>query len=107
MGRAASRSPRAATADGGPGMSMTRSTRVLTVLCPLIVGLALVHPSAASAASLRLRVWDFNACDQFGRGNLDCEVTPSQRATAISQSITSFAPDVVTFQEMCRSTFDM
>jgi endonuclease/exonuclease/phosphatase family metal-dependent hydrolase len=88
-------------------MTRTRHTRVLTILCVLIVGLGLVHPSAASAASLRLRVWDMNACDQFGRGNLDCEVTPSQRASAISQSITSFAADVVTFQEMCRSTFDL
>ena len=88
-------------------MSMTRHARVLTMLFAVVVGLALVHPAAASAASLRLRVWEFNACDQFGRGNLDCEVPPSQRATAISQSIASFAADVVTFQEMCRSTFDM
>jgi endonuclease/exonuclease/phosphatase family metal-dependent hydrolase len=88
-------------------MSTTRPMRVLTILFALIVGLGLVHPPAASAASLRLRVWDLNVCDQFGRGTLDCEVTPSQRATAISQSLTSFAPDVVTFQEMCRSTFDM
>src|SRR4051812_15101265 len=88
-------------------LSGTRRTHASVILFVLAVGLALVHPVPASAASVGLRVWDFNACDQYGRGNLDCEVPPSQRASAISQSIASFAPDVVTFQEMCRSTFDL
>lgn len=88
-------------------LSGTRRTRASVILFVLAVGLALVHPVPASAASVRLRVWDFNACDQFGRGTLDCEVPPSQRASAISQSIASFAPQVVTLQETCRSTFDL
>ena len=89
-------------------MSVLRQRlRALVTVFVVAVGLALVQPTTASAASLGLRVWDFNACDQFGRSNADCQVTPAQRASAISSSITSFSPHVVTFQEMCRSTFDM
>jgi endonuclease/exonuclease/phosphatase family metal-dependent hydrolase len=84
-----------------------RRFRALAILSALAVALAVVQPAAASAASVQVRVWDFNACDQYGRANADCQVTPTQRASAISSSISSFSPHVVTFQEMCRSTFDM
>src|SRR3954451_8964254 len=84
-----------------------RRTLALVISFVLALGLALVHPATASAASVRLGVWDFNACDQYGRNFADCQVTPTQRANAITQSITSFAPGVVTLQETCRSTFDM
>src|SRR5690348_83552 len=84
-----------------------RRTRALAALFVLAVGLGLAAPAPASAASLRLHEWDFNACDQYGRSNPDCQVTPTQRAAAISSSITSFGAQVVTLQEMCRSTFDM
>src|SRR4051795_4698800 len=84
-----------------------RRTPALVISFVLALGLALVHPVTASAASVRLRVWDFNACDQYGRNFADCQVTPTQRANAITQSITSFAPGVVTLQETCRSTFDL
>jgi endonuclease/exonuclease/phosphatase family metal-dependent hydrolase len=83
--------------------------RALAIATALAAVLALVHAPSASAASVRLQVWEFNACDQFGRGNAECEVTPTQRAGAIAQSInsTSWPPNVVTLQELCRSTFDM
>jgi hypothetical protein len=76
----------------------TRPARALAVTFVLAVALALVHPSAASAASVRLKVWDFNACDQYGRNFPDCQVTPTQRASAITSSLTSFSPGVVTLQ---------
>ena len=84
-----------------------RRSRALAVLFTLAVAVLLVHPTAASAASVRLKVWDFNACDQYGRNFPDCQITPTQRASAITQSLTSFSPGVVTLQEMCHSTFDM
>jgi endonuclease/exonuclease/phosphatase family metal-dependent hydrolase len=86
---------------------LRRRLRALAILFVLAVAVVLVQPTAASAASVQLRVWDFNVCDQYGRSNADCQVTPAQRASAISSSITSFSPQVVTFQEMCRSTFDL
>jgi endonuclease/exonuclease/phosphatase family metal-dependent hydrolase len=86
---------------------LRQRVQALVTLFVLAVGLVLVHPTTASAASLRLRVWDFNVCDQYGRSNAECQVPPTQRASAISSSIASFSPQVVTFQEMCRSTFDM
>jgi endonuclease/exonuclease/phosphatase family metal-dependent hydrolase len=82
----------------------------------LALGLALAPvggappvPPPPPAASVRLLVWDLNVCDQFGQGNADCEVTPTQRASAIARSIAAGArsPDVVTLQEICRSTFEM
>jgi endonuclease/exonuclease/phosphatase family metal-dependent hydrolase len=79
----------------------------LAVLFALALVLLLGQPSAASAASLRFRVWDFNACDQFGRSNAECQVTPTQRANAITSSVTSFDAHLVTLQEMCHSTYDM
>jgi endonuclease/exonuclease/phosphatase family metal-dependent hydrolase len=81
--------------------------RALAIGIVLVLAGALCNPSAASATSLRLRVLDFNACDQFGRGNAACDATPTQRASAIVQSIASYAPNVVTLQEVCRSTVDM
>jgi endonuclease/exonuclease/phosphatase family metal-dependent hydrolase len=84
-----------------------RRFRALVILFVLAVAPVVVQPATASAASLQVRVWQFNACDQYGRSNADCQVTPTQRASAISSSISSFSPHVVTFQEMCRSTFDM
>lgn len=81
--------------------------RVLCVAVAVVLGVGLVHPPAASAASLRLRILEFNACDQFGRGNAACDATPAQRASAIVQSINSYAPHLVTLQEVCRSTVDM
>src|SRR3954454_1248575 len=111
MGRPGSRSPPAATAEpegaGMSGLRRKRRPRVLAVLVALALVLLLGQPSAASAASLRFRVWDFNACDQFGRSNADCQVTPTQRASAITSSVTSFDAHLVTLQEMCHSTFDM
>lgn len=81
--------------------------RALAIATALVLAGALCNPPAASAASLRLRVLDFNACDQYGRGNADCDATPTQRASAIAQSITSYGPSVVMLQEVCRSTVDM
>jgi endonuclease/exonuclease/phosphatase family metal-dependent hydrolase len=83
--------------------------RALVIGLALAFGAALVTPAPAASTSVRLLVWDLNACDQFGQGNADCEVTPTQRASAIVQSInsTSWSPNVVTLQEMCRSTFDI
>ena len=93
-------------------MSILRSRvrlRALAVGTALAAVLTVVPAPPAAAASVRLQVWEFNACDQYGRGNAECEVTPTQRASAIAQSInsTSWAPNVVTLQELCRSTFDM
>jgi endonuclease/exonuclease/phosphatase family metal-dependent hydrolase len=81
--------------------------RAVAMAVAVILGMALVHPSTASAASLRLRILEFNACDQYGRGNAACDATPTQRASAIVQSINSYAPHLVTLQEVCRSTVDM
>jgi len=80
--------------------------RSLAIGLVLVLAGALFHPSAAAAASARLRLLDFNACDQYGR-NAACDATPTQRASAIVASINSFAPNVVTLQEVCRSTVDM
>lgn len=86
------------------GWALVRALAIGTAVAAV---LALTTP--ASAASVRLQVWEFNACDQYGRGNVECEVTPTQRAAAIAQSLnsTSWPPNVVTLQELCRSTFDM
>ena len=81
--------------------------RALGTGIAVVLAATLCNPAAASAATARLRVLDFNACDQFGRGNAACDATPTQRASAIVQSINSYAPDVVTLQEVCRSTVDM
>lgn len=81
--------------------------RALAIGIVLVLAGALLNPPAASAVSLRLRVLDFNACDQFGRGNAACDATPTQRASAIVQSINSYVPHVVMLQEVCRSTVDM
>jgi endonuclease/exonuclease/phosphatase family metal-dependent hydrolase len=81
--------------------------RALAFGVAVVLAVALVHAPAASAASLRLRVLEFNACDQYGRGNAACDATPTQRASAIVQSINSYAPHLVTLQEVCRSTVDM
>jgi endonuclease/exonuclease/phosphatase family metal-dependent hydrolase len=81
--------------------------RALAIGAAVVLAVALVHAPAASAASLRLRVLEFNACDQYGRGNAACDATPAQRASAIVQSINSYAPHLVTLQEVCRSTVDM
>lgn len=81
--------------------------RALAICVAVVLAVALVHAPAASAASLRLRVLEFNACDQYGRGNAACDATPTQRASAIVQSINSYAPHLVTLQEVCRSTVDM
>src|SRR3954454_16062903 len=85
----------------------TWSGRGLAMAAALGLALALLAPAPASAASVRLQVWDFNACDQFGRSFPDCQVTPTQRASAITQSVTASPANVVTLQELCRSTFDM
>jgi endonuclease/exonuclease/phosphatase family metal-dependent hydrolase len=92
-----------------PVLIAGRRARALTVGLAVAVSVTLLNPVPAAAASVRLLVWDFNACDQFGRGNAACDVTPTQRASAIARSITaaSWSPNVVTLQEMCRSTFDM
>jgi endonuclease/exonuclease/phosphatase family metal-dependent hydrolase len=92
-----------------PTLTGRRPGRAVAVGLALAVGLTLLTPARAAASSARVQVWDFNACDQFGRGNAACDVTPTQRASAIAQSITAapWTPNVVTVQEMCRSTFDM
>jgi len=86
-----------------------RPGRRLAVGLALAVVVTLLTPGPAAAASVQLLVWDFNACDQFGRGNAACDVTPTQRASAIAQAITTAprTPDVVTLQEVCHSTYDM
>jgi endonuclease/exonuclease/phosphatase family metal-dependent hydrolase len=84
-----------------------RRLRAVALGVAVALCVALVHPATASAASLRLRILDFNACDQFGRGNGACDATPTQRASAIVQSINSYAPHLVTLQEVCHSTVDM
>jgi endonuclease/exonuclease/phosphatase family metal-dependent hydrolase len=81
--------------------------RALVIGIAVVLAGALYNAPAASAASVRLRVLDFNACDQYGRGNAACAATPTQRASAIVQSINSYAPNVVTLQEVCHSTVDM
>ncbi|WP_456906809.1 endonuclease/exonuclease/phosphatase family protein [Geodermatophilus sp. SYSU D00703] len=95
---------------GLPTPTGRRPGRAVAAVLALAVGLALLPPvPAAAAASVPLLVWDFNACDRFGRGNAACDVTPTQRASAIARSIDAAgrSPNVVTLQEMCRSTFDM
>src|SRR3954468_16987526 len=114
--RTGSRSPPAATSHeralsrGAGHMSVGTGTsrlRAWAIVVVLALAGGLCNPPPASAATLRLRVLDFNACDQFGRGNAACDATPTQRASAIVASINSFAPNVVTLQEVCRSTVDM
>ncbi|CCG03619.1 hypothetical protein [Blastococcus saxobsidens] len=85
------------------------SGRGLAVALALALGLTLLAPVPATAATVRLQLWDFNACDQYGRNFPDCQVTPEQRAAAIAASLgsTSWTPNAATLQEMCRSTFDM
>ena len=85
----------------------TSRLRTMAIGIVMVVGVALLNPPAASAASVRLRILEFNACDQFGRGNAACDATPSQRASAIVQSIHSYSAHLVTLQEVCRSTVDM
>ena len=88
---------------------LTRAVRIRTLVIgiALLLGGVLLSPPAASAASVPLRAWEFNACDQFGRGNAACDATPTQRASAIVQSINAYSPHLVTLQEVCRSTVDM
>lgn len=88
-------------------LKRTVRLRIVAIGIALLLGVVLVNPPSAAAASVRLRILDFNACDQFGRGNAACDATPTQRASAIVQSINSYAPQLVTLQEVCRSTVDM
>jgi endonuclease/exonuclease/phosphatase family metal-dependent hydrolase len=76
----------------------------LLVLLVLVVASLAAQPPA-QAATLRTRVLDFNACDQFGR-NPDCDATAAQRAAAIATSVANGANNVVTLQEVCRYTYD-
>lgn len=62
-------------------------------------------PVPAQAGTLRTRVFDFNACDQYQR-NPECDATAAQRASAIVSSVVNGGSSVVTLQEVCRYTYD-
>ena len=77
-------------------------------LLVLVVGSLLAQTaaqSAAHAATLRTKVLDFNACDQYGN-SAECDATAAQRAEAIATSVVSGGNNVVTLQEVCRYTYD-
>lgn len=76
----------------------------LLVLLGLLVG-TVAAQSAAHAATLRTKVFEFNACDQYGR-DPDCDATAAQRADVIASSVLFAGSNVVTLQEVCRYTFD-
>ncbi|WP_421741527.1 endonuclease/exonuclease/phosphatase family protein [Cellulomonas sp.] len=80
-----------------------RLSWLLVLLLALVASLAAQPP--AQAATLRTKVFDFNACDQYGR-NAECDATAAQRAAAIATSVVSGASNVVTLQEVCRYTYD-
>lgn len=76
----------------------------LLVLLVLLVA-TLAAQSAAHAATLRTKVFEFNACDQYGR-DPECDATAAQRADVIASSVLFAGSNVVTLQEVCRYTFD-
>lgn len=76
----------------------------LLVLLALLVATVAAQP-AAHAATLRTKVFEFNACDQYGR-DPECDVTAAQRADVIASSVLFAGSNVVTLQEVCRYTFD-
>ncbi len=92
----------------GPSAPLERTashaSRLLVLLLALLVG-SLAAAPAAQAATLRTKVFDFNACDQYGR-NPECDATAAQRADAIATSVLNGAGQAVTLQEVCRYTFD-
>ncbi|GEK21024.1 hypothetical protein CXY01_15440 [Cellulomonas xylanilytica] len=73
----------------------------------LVVGslTGLTAHSPAHAATLRTKVFEFNACDRYGRSP-ECDATAAQRAEAIATSVVSGGSNVVTLQEVCRYTYD-
>jgi hypothetical protein len=75
----------------------------LLVLLALLVGALAAGP--ADAATLRTKVFDFNACDQFGR-DPECDATAAQRADVVASGVLFAGSNVVTLQEVCRYTFD-
>lgn len=79
-------------------------SRPLVLLLVLLV-VSLAPAPGAQAATLRTKVFDFNACDQYGR-NPECDATAAQRADAILTSVLSGGSNAVTLQEVCRYTFD-
>ncbi|GEL97760.1 hypothetical protein CTE05_13070 [Cellulomonas terrae] len=76
----------------------------LLALLVLVVG-SLAAQSAAHAATLRTKVLEFNACDQYGNSS-ECDATSAQRAEAIATSVVNGGSNVVTLQEVCRYTYD-
>lgn len=81
-----------------------RQVAGLLSLLVLVVG-SLAAQSAAQAATLRTKVLEFNACDQYGNSP-ECDATAAQRAEAIATSVVSGGSNVVTLQEVCRYTYD-
>ncbi|GIG20029.1 hypothetical protein Cch01nite_07530 [Cellulomonas chitinilytica] len=77
----------------------------LLAILVLLVGSLAAHPDAAQAATLRTKVFDFNACDQYGR-DPECDATAAQRADVIASGVLFAGSNVVTLQEVCRYTFD-
>jgi endonuclease/exonuclease/phosphatase family metal-dependent hydrolase len=81
-----------------------RAVWLLLLPLVLIVGLSAAGP-AADAATLRTQVFDFNACDQYGR-DPECDATAAQRGDVVASSVLFAGSNVVTLQEVCRYTFD-
>lgn len=82
----------------------TRHLTALLALLALAAG-SLAVGSAADAAAVRTRVFELNACDQFGRDPA-CDSTAAQRADVVASSVLTADSDVVTLQEVCRYTYD-
>jgi hypothetical protein len=90
-------------------MNMKRS-RLATIVVATLIGLAagLVGPLHAQAGTLSTRVFDFNVCDQPTGANDLCTITSDAiKAQNIANSIVSSGSNVATFQEMCRTTFNL
>lgn len=91
--------------SGATGTRRGVSLLAAVLLCAL--SLTIVGTGKANAGTLRTKVFDFNACDQYGRsGWPDCQVTPSLRASAIVSSVLAGGSNVVTLQEVCQYTYD-
>lgn len=91
---------------------MRVSTRLLLIAAVLMTASLLPPTSSASAASFRLHVLTFNACDQFQAQNgapQDCkEDDRPYRAERIAAYIESSpGADVVALQEICMSTLPL
>lgn len=96
-----------------PGVHVPRSKvrlRAVAAIAGVLFLAQLGVAVPAEALSQRLHVIDLNACDQYQRSgaNAKCFGTaPNVRAKAIISSIGDFnGTNIVTLQEVCRSTFD-